>query len=204
MTHTLPSRRRTEAQPASIRSGQPATRPETVSRTGPTGPAGAQAVPAVPRHWAVFHPLPGCAPLVVGPGGIFTVSVHNLAGGWAWADKRGLLVSGRRVTYIAEAEREAERVATLLQARMAVPARVCAVLALDGARYLGPRERALPVTVLALGDLELWLAGLPTVLRAIERMELAAVIDSPVTWGIRPTFCQGPPLTLPAPPRAHG
>jgi hypothetical protein len=158
---------------------------------------------AVPRHWAVFHPLPGAGALVVGPGGIFTVSVRDLAGGWAWADKRGLLVSGRRVMYMAEAEREAERVFTLLQARMALPARVCAVLALDGTRHLGPRERALPVKVLALEELEMWLAGLPTVLRAIERMELAAVIDSPVTWGMRPTFGQGPPPT-PSPPRPHG
>lgn len=194
MTHTLPSRRRTEAPPASVRFSQPATPPEaTPHRASAVPSAASPTVLAVPRHWAVFHPLPGAASLVVGPGGIFTVSVQNLVGGWARADKRGLLVSGRRVTYLADAEREAERVFSLLRARMAVPARVSAVLALDGARYIGPRDRALPVRVLALNDLERWLAGLPTVLRALERMELAAVIDSPVTWGIRPTFGQGSP-----------
>lgn len=182
MTHTLPSRRRADAQPPRIRSTQLEAQPGIL--------------PAVPRHWAVFHPLPGAAPLVVGPGGIFTICVHHLAGDWAWADKRGLLVSGRRVAYLADAEQQADEVFTRLRARMAVPAPVRPVLALDGARYVGPRslrDRPLPVKVLATDDLEAWLAGLPTVLRAIERMELAAVIDSPVTWGIRPTFGPGLP-----------
>ncbi|MFC5929760.1 hypothetical protein D6T64_03515 [Cryobacterium melibiosiphilum] len=183
MTHTLPSRRRAEAQPVSIRSTEPHAQLPTQPGT----------LPAMPAHWAVFHPLPAAAPLVVGPGGIFTVSVHDLAGDWAWADRRGLLVSGRRVDYLAEAEQQAERVFTRLRARMAVPAPVRPVLALDGARYLGLRDRPLPVKVLAARDLEGWLAGLPTVLRAIERMELAAVIDSPVTWGIRPRFGPGLP-----------
>ncbi|TFD52751.1 NERD domain-containing protein [Cryobacterium frigoriphilum] len=197
MTHTLPSRRRTEAQPVSIRSTRPETQLETTLQTVPG------ALPAVPRHWAVFHPLPGAAHLVVGPGGIFTICVQHLAGDWAWADKRGLLVSGHRVAFLAEAERQADRFATLLRTRMAVPAPVRPVLALEGARYVGPRslrDRPLPVKVLAADDLEAWLAGLPTVLRAIERMELAAVIDSPVTWGIRPTFGPGlPPRALPLP-----
>ena len=130
---------------------------------------------------------------MVGPGGIFTVSVFDLGGDWAWADRRGLLVSGRRVGYLAEAELQADRVFALLRARMAVPAPVRPVLALDCVRYLGVRDRALPVKVVAARDLEAWLSSLPTVLRAIERMELAAVIDSPVTWGIRPKFGPGLP-----------
>lgn len=199
MTHTLPSRRRTPVRPASSRAAQPEALRHAVHSAEPGAEPDAEpgAVWAVPAHWAVFHPLPGAAPLVVGPGGIFTVSVHNIAGGWAWVDKRGLLVSGRRVGYVADAQQQADRVFTLLQARIAVPAPVLPVLALDGARFLGQRDRPLPVKVLAIQGLEAWLAGLPTVLRAFHRMELAAVIDSPATWGTRPRIGKGLP---PRPP----
>lgn len=185
MTYTLPSRRRSEAQPVSGPVTQPDSRPESQPESWPG------TLPAVPRHWAVFHPLPEDVHLVVGPGGIFTISVLHLAGDWVWADRGRLLVSGRRVDHLAAAEQHADRFGARLRARMALPAPVRPVLAVEGARVLGRRDRSLPVTVLAAPELDAWLSGLPTALRAIERMELAAVIDSPVTWGTRPTFTPG-------------
>ncbi|RJT92139.1 hypothetical protein D6T64_00755, partial [Cryobacterium melibiosiphilum] len=89
-------------------------------------------VPTVPEDWAVFQALTPTSHLVVGPGGIFTISVHRLAGDWAWADKRALVVAGRRTVVLRDAELAAARVTELLRARIALRAAVRPVVALIG------------------------------------------------------------------------
>jgi hypothetical protein len=160
------------------------------------GAASASAiVPTIPEDWAVFQALSPTSHLVMGPGGIFTVSVHPLAGDWAWVDKRTLLVAGRRTGFLRDAELDAARVTDLLRARIALRVPVRPVVALIGARLIGRGKAAAStaVPVVLAGSLTAWLAAQPGVLRAGERMNLAGLIDHPGTWGTDRNFGPGLP-----------
>ena len=193
MTHPLHTRRRRDSPPAS----DAATR--LAAEFGPSLALVAPELPELPAHFAAFEPLPGVH-LVVGRAGVFTVTVHRHPGEWAWVDKRSLIVSRRRTRYLQGAELDAEQVTDRLRARFALRTPVRPVLVLDGVRVLTRRNRTSPVTVLTAADLTAWLTALPTVLRPSERMDLAAHIDNPATWGVRPMFGPGLPSLRRTPP----
>ena len=183
MTHTLPPRLGRETPARSFEAD--------AARPG----ASVAIVPTIPEDWAVFQALSPTSHLVMGPGGIFTVSVHPLAGDWAWVDKRSLLVAGRRTGFLRDAELDAARVTDLLRARIALRAPVRPVVTLVGARLLGRATAggSAAVPVLLAGDLAAWFAAQPRVLRAGERMDLAGLIDHPGTWGTDRSFGPGLP-----------
>ncbi|TDW29349.1 nuclease-related domain-containing protein [Cryobacterium psychrophilum] len=147
-----------------------------------------------PNDWAVFDSdsaSPVSEHLVVGPGGIFTL--HTLRtrhsdGEWVWVDRGTVRVSGRRRPDGRDAIAEAHLVTSLLRARIPLRAPVRPVIVLFGARFIFARGKPADVKVVDARDLQGWLQELPSVLRPIERMELAAVIDNPVTWGTRPSM----------------
>ena len=141
-----------------------------------------------PVNWAVFPAGPVCEFLVVGPGGVFTISTRHSDGEWVWVDKDTIRVSGRRMAYSQDAVVEAERVTALLRARIPLRAPVRPVIALFGARFIVVRGKTPEMMVVDARELQVWLESLPTVLRPNERMELAAVIDNPATWGARPSM----------------
>ena len=192
MTHTL-SPRLGRAHPARAFEADAARPGASVA-----GVASIRAiVPTIPEDWAVFQALSPTSHLVMGPGGIFTVSVHPLAGDWAWAwvDQRTLLVAGRRTSFLRDAEVDSARVTELLRARIALRVPVRPVVTLVGARLLGRGKAAAStaVPVLPAEDLAAWLAAQPRVLRAGERMDLAGLIDHPGTWGTDRNFGPGLP-----------
>lgn len=191
MTHAPSTRRRHLAASSpeqSLRSG-PVPMPFVPSRRYLTS-QGEQALAALlqepPLDWAVFPSGPVSEHLVVGPGGVFTINTRHSDGEWVWVDKDTIRVSGRRMAYSQDAVVEAQRVTTLLRARIPLRAPVRPVIALLGARFIVVRGKAPEMVVLDARELQAWLEELPTVLRPIERMELAAVIDNPATWRGRP------------------
>ena len=163
---------------------------------------------ALPEHWAAFtSPAltgdgPSAARLIVGPGGVFALHAQLCDGRIAWVYRQTVHVAGRRAPDLDTAEAGAQRLTMLLRGRVPLRTAVQPVVVVLGARALWASGRTgqswaapgrpAPVAVLgahALGD---WLASRPQVLRPIERMELAAAIDNPLTWGIRPSILPRP------------
>jgi len=141
-----------------------------------------------PIDWAIFPAGPNgpvFEHLVVGPGGVFTLTTRHSDGEWVWVDKDVVWVSGRRMAASGDAIVEADRVSALLRARIPLRVPVRPLIALLGARFIVVRGRTPDLNVVDARELHFWLLGLSPVLRPAERMELAAVIDNPVTWGAR-------------------
>lgn len=142
----------------------------------------------LPPEWTVFHSLPvgtehpSVDHLVVGPGGIFTITTKHHGGQSIWMDKRFLMVAGRKVNYIREAELEAERVTRLLRERMPLLGSVRPVVAFVDPKEIVIREQPSDVKVIDARDLRRWLTRLPPLLFPRERVELATIIDDPDTW----------------------
>ncbi|WP_104135245.1 hypothetical protein [Cryobacterium sp. Y62] len=167
----------------------------------------------LPEHWAAFtspaetRDGPSAARLIVGPGGVFALHAQLCDGRTAWVYRRTVHVGGRRSPDLAIAEAGAQRLTTLLRGRVPLRTAVQPVVVVLGARSLWATGRTqpgrtlqswavpgrtAPVAVLGAGALNEWLAARPQVLRPIERMELAAAIDNPLTWGIRPSILPRP------------
>lgn len=160
----------------------------------------------LPQHWAAFAPpdIGGDAEratrLLVGPGGVFALQAQLYDGQIAWVHRHTVLVAGQRSPDSAVAEAAARRVTMLLRGRLPLRAAVQPALVVLGTRARWTTGRSAPgrtmlgktasKTVPLLGSATLgdWLAARPQVLRPAERMELAAVIDNPLTWGIRPSI----------------
>ena len=151
--------------------------------------------------------------LLVGPGGVFALHAQLYDGQIAWVHRHTMFVVGQRSPNLVLAESGARRLTLLLRGRLHLRSAVQPALVVLGARALWVTGRSAsgktasgitapgqtgagratqgktpPVPVLSAATLGHWLAARPQVLRPIERMELAAVIDNPVTWGIRPSI----------------
>ena len=159
---------------------------------------------SLPENWAAFT-LPrlgdddaGAMRLLVGPGGVLAVHARLYGGQIAWVHRQTVLVAGHRSPNLAVATAGANRLTVLLRGRLPLRTAVQPALVLLGTRALlitsrsGPVKpvpgRTPPVPVLGAAAFADWLGARPQVLRPIERMELAAVIDNPLTWGSRPTI----------------
>ena len=221
MTHILSTRRRLSTPPVlpeSTRTGAPrlSTGPTwllgRVSRPAatPTDLALARAqvesavdslLATLPEHWAAFTlPTldadgPSAMRLLVGPGGVLALHAQLCDGQIAWVHCQSVLVAGRRSPDLAAAQADANQLTTQIRGRLPLRTAVQPALVLLGARVLwvtGRSGRMTTVPVLGAATLGDWLAARPQVLRPIERMELAAVIDNPLTWGRRPTILPRP------------
>jgi len=152
----------------------------------------------LPEQWAAFT-LPtlgsdgmSVVRLLVGPGGVFALHAQLYDGHIAWVHRR-TFGEGARSTELAIAEAGAHRLTVLLRGRVPLRAPVQPALIVLGARALWVTGRSVSgktptVPVLGAARLGDWLAAQGPVLRPIERMDLAAVIDNPLTWGIRPSI----------------
>ena len=148
----------------------------------------------LPPDWIVFHAIPVAGRgadidhLVVGPGGIFTISSMHLSGTTGrhgadvWVGKRTMLVDGRTVPHLGDAEFVAERVTNLVRERMPLLTPVQPVLALVGPRRLTIADKPEQVKVIDSRDLRRWLVKLHPVLSAGEVQEVSDLVDSPNTW----------------------
>src|SRR5680860_1768528 len=104
------------------------------------------ALARLPPGWSVFHSLPvgkvraEIGHLVVGPGGVFTITMRNPRYKNVWVFKRLVVVQGSRVPYLRDAEFEAERATLVLRKRMPRHGAVRAVVALVDPREVVIRE----------------------------------------------------------------
>jgi hypothetical protein len=156
----------------------------------------------LPQHWAAFtSTAPGggdgasTVRLLVGPGGIFALHAQLYDGQIVWVHRHTVLVAGQRSPDLAVAEAGAQRLTLLLRGRLPLRTAVQPALVLLGTRALwvtGRSASGRTPPVLGSATLGAWLAARPQVLRPIERMELAAAIDNPLTWGIRPSIAPRP------------
>ncbi|TDW29352.1 nuclease-related domain-containing protein [Cryobacterium psychrophilum] len=152
----------------------------------------AAALARIPAGWKVFHSLPvgkarsEIGHLVVGPNGVFTVTMRNARGQNIWVFKRLLLVAGRSVSYLRDAELEAERATRVLRKRMPQHHAVRPVIALVNPREVVIREKPSEVKVLNSRHLNAWLVRQPPVLNDRELVEIMTIVDDPKTWGAAP------------------
>ncbi|MBC7443412.1 MAG: NERD domain-containing protein [Ramlibacter sp.] len=146
---------------------------------------------ALPPDWTVFHSVSGAAKsnidhLVIGPGGIFTISAKHHGGKVVRVDKHVLYVAEEKVHYLRAAEFAAERVTELVQHRMPLLAPVQPVIAFVDPGQLVFAGKPDQVKVIDAGDLRRWLVNLHPVLSAGEVQELADLLDSPTSWRVLP------------------
>lgn len=150
------------------------------------------ALAKLPPDWTVFHSIPvgkvrtEIGHLVVGPGGVFTITMRNPRGKNVWVFKRLVVTQGIRVPYLRDAEFEAERVTRVLRKRMPHHGAVRPVVALVDPREVVIREKPDVVKVVDAKHLNSWLLRLPPVFGPRELMEIMTLVDDPVTWGARP------------------
>ena len=144
----------------------------------------------LPPEWRAFHALPigkkgaDVDHVVIGPGGIFTLNTKNHRGQGVWVAGNTLMVSGRPVPHLRNAEHEADRVTKLLRERMPRLAATQPVIALVDPKSLTIKKTPERVTVIASVGLRRWLLARPPVFGAAELAEVAAIIDDPATWPI--------------------
>ncbi|TFC17944.1 NERD domain-containing protein [Cryobacterium algoritolerans] len=147
----------------------------------------------LPPEWIVFHAIPIAGRnsdidhLVVGPGGIFTITSMCHVGATrhsadVWVGKRIMLVAGRKVSHLRDSECEAERVTHLVRERMPLLTPVQPVIALVDPKRLTIADKPEQVKVIDAQDLRRWLVKLHPVLSAGEVQEVSDLVDSPNTW----------------------
>jgi hypothetical protein len=138
--------------------------------------------------WFVVHEVPiGVvgAPVqhvLIGPPGVFTISLHNHAGREVWVRSQGFTAGLENHSHIRDAEAAADRASTLLSDAVgfAVNAIPCVVV-LDS-RTMTIAKPPRRVAVLAARQLHGWLARLPTVLSAHEAALLGMYAEERSTW----------------------
>jgi hypothetical protein len=142
----------------------------------------------LPTGWTVFHAVPigtlgsDIDHLVVGPGGVFTLNTKHHLGKKIWVGRRAMMVNGRKVPYLRNADYEANRVHKLLSERMSLPPQVHPVLAIVAPKQITIREEPDRVTVLNSRALRSWLEKRPVVLPAAEVAAVTALLDDPEMW----------------------
>lgn len=176
----------------------PEARPWYAGATGERSVAARLA--ALPAGWTVLHSLPvgrsgaDIDHLVVGPGGVFTVTTKDHVDASVWVAGRAVLISGSSTPVVQRAEAEARRVDRLLATVLVDPPAVHPVVAVVGARHVTVRRPQRLVTVLRAENLRRFLRARPERLTPTEVAAVVAVLEDPATW--QPAVEAGPELLL--------
>ena len=161
--------------------------------------ANAEPLPGVwfgrlPEGWFVFNDVPlgerGATVdhVVIGPGGVFTISTKDLTGAIR-VNARSVVHDGRRTSFLAKASSDALRAASLLTAAIARPVEVRGLLAILADEWIVKR---LPddVYVGGPGSVKHWMLQQPPVLRPSDVIVLVAAASKPGTWTADPERSQ--------------
>lgn len=140
-------------------------------------------------RWGVVHGVPvqpaGIADLLlVGPGGVYAVTVLHTPGATVWAGGETLLVNGASTRWVSESRELARSAATRLTAVAGIRLEINALLVVVGAHdgfvsHGQPRDGA---RVLTRRNVDGWLRDQPTRLDATEVESLYAAARAPHTW----------------------
>jgi hypothetical protein len=120
--------------------------------------------------------------LIVGPPGVFTVAVRGHVGRALWIGGSVLLVEGKRVPHIREAEFGAVRAGELLSAATGIRLEVSPCLVILEPRSLTVARPPRRVAILTARELRGWLKGLPRKHSGEELARIAAAAGEPGTW----------------------
>lgn len=140
-------------------------------------------------EWTVVHGVPGPSTidhLVIGPGGVFTISAHDHARQAVWVSGRAFVVDGHRLPYLRQAEEAIGYVERTLEAEAGVHIRASTVIAVMDPATLQVRDRPRDVFVITADSLKQWLRAREAVLGAKTAAHLAAVARIEATWTFEP------------------
>jgi hypothetical protein len=162
----------------------------------------AKSLTALGSEWTVLHSVPVTEGgikgepvidhLVIGPAGIFTLSIQSHSGQSLWVGERTFIADGERLNHLAIAEEEGLAVARLLTAALAasgvrrdvvmpeVVVTPCVVV--DAPARLQVHQRPGPVQVITARTFTSWLTGLPRLKSPVAVEEIMAVAISASTW----------------------
>lgn len=129
--------------------------------------------------------------LLIGPGGLYAISVHEHPGEEVRVEKRVLEVGGRRVGYLRDAGLQAARVRSLLTAAVGAPVHVRGAVVLDGVAEV--RSTTVPdeALVLTRQDVPAVFRLLVPRLTASQVLTLVAAARSRATWKDSPKATWG-------------
>ena len=140
----------------------------------------------LPEGWFAFHDIPvgergmSIDHVVIGPGGVFTISTKTL-GGAIRVNPRSVVHNGSRTTLLPRATAEALRAARLLTAAIGRPVGVRGLLAILADEWTVKRQPD-DVYVGGPGSAKHWMLQQPPVLRSSDVIVLAAAASRPETW----------------------
>ena len=143
----------------------------------------------LPEGWVVVHDVPvargaNVDHLVIGPGGVFTVSTKNLTGSIR-VNPKTITNDGRRTRFLPKATTEADRAAERLSAAVGRPVEVRAVLAILADEWEIVREPSDVFVRGPRGAKNLMLSQ-PETLTRRDVAEVAAAAAEPSTWAMAP------------------
>lgn len=166
----------------------------TVLHSVPVTEGGIKGEPVI-DHLVIDQPVidqPVIDHLVIGPAGIFTLSIQSHSGQSLWVGERTFIADGERLNHLPIAEEEGLAVARLLTAALAasgvrrdvvmpeVVVTPCVVV--DAPARLQVHQRPGPVQVITAGTFTSWLTGLPRLKSPVAVEEIMAVAISASTW----------------------
>jgi hypothetical protein len=149
-----------------------------------------RALSRIGAGWTVLHSVPvgGGEPnidhLVIGPGGVFTLSSRNHSGKRVWIAGTTFMVNGIKQLHVRSAQYEAARVSQLLSAALddAVDVDVVPLIVVTGAQSIAVGSTLPAVEVRSSGQLHRWFRKRRHVLSdaAVGRISRVAVLRG--TW----------------------
>ncbi len=123
--------------------------------------------------------------LLVGPMGVFTISVQPLAGKSLWVGDVTVIVDGDRVPFIRECEFEAVRATQLLSDAVGERVDVTPCLVVVDPRNVTVARPPKKVAVLTQRELRPWLSSLKPELSNTRLSAIRAAAESDSTWGFK-------------------
>ncbi|MBX3086912.1 MAG: NERD domain-containing protein [Cryobacterium sp.] len=123
--------------------------------------------------------------LLVGPMGVFTISVQPLAGKSLWVGDVTVIVDGERVPFIRDCEFEAVRATQLLSDAVGERVDVTPCLVVVDPRNVTVARPPKKVAVLTPRELRPWLSSLKSEISESRLKAIRAAAESDSTWGSR-------------------
>ena len=159
----------------------------------------ADSLAALGEEWTVVHSVPvggdiaaGHHPLaldhlVIGPAGIFSITIHSHAGQAVWVGERTFMVDDERLGHLADAERAASAASRLLAAALAVAGTAADVvvtpcIVVDSPSTLQIRQRPNRIQTSTAREFTTWLAALPRLISPTVVTALTGVSLRASTW----------------------
>ena len=144
-------------------------------------------------EWFVLHGLPGPAAtdgsapspidhLVIGPAGVFSISIHDHSRQNVWVSRRAFMVDGHRLQHIRRAEAAVGHVERMLEAAAGRHIRAGTIIAVIDPGSLQVRDLPKDVFVVPASTLGAWLRARERVLDPESVGELAALTRLDTTW----------------------